>query len=283
MSNQFSPVVASGKHGSGGTFSIQSIDLHKLGARSSPIAVLDRFRVSGREFGPHPHAGFSAVTYVFEDSQTGLRSRDSLGNEIVMGPGGIVWTQAGGGVIHEELPAQIGRELHGLQVFVNLSSKNKLSAPQVLRLEKSQVPERHSEEGDRVRVVVGSFEATASPLVPAEPFTFLDMELRSRISWDLQNAHNALIYVLTGAVLVRTTGRAQEVDSEQAMAIHSSGGRVTFEAVRPAHLLVLSGAEIREPVVVHGPFIMNESSQINAALARYRAGAMGHLAPFSQS
>jgi hypothetical protein len=73
---------------------------------------------------------------VFEDSPGDLRSRDSLGNDVVTGPGGIVWTQAGSGLLHEETPADPDRELHGLQVFVNLSSNNKLAAPQMPRKER---------------------------------------------------------------------------------------------------------------------------------------------------
>jgi redox-sensitive bicupin YhaK (pirin superfamily) len=266
-------------------FSIQSIDLQELGQRASPVIVLDDFRVSGRPFPPHPHAGFSAITYVFEDSKGTLRSRTSLGNDVVVGPGGIIWTQAGSGVIHEELPADPDRELHGLQIFVNLSSKNKLAMPQVFQLEKSEAPEWCSDAGDRVRVVVGSLEGVSSPLVPSEPFTLLDVELRREVSFDLQNGHNALVYVLEGGVIVRADGREQKVEGEHAMAIHSSNGgsdgRVTFEAVHPPHFLILSGAEIGEPVLVHGPLIMNERSQIEAAFARYRAGEMGYLAALS--
>ena len=282
MAIHFSPVVASRADGNRGTFSIESIDLDDLGERVSPILLLHQFRVSGRPFPPHPHAGFSAVTYVFEDSQAGLRSRDSLGNDFTTGPGGLCWTQAGSGVIHEESPAETGRELHGLQVFVNLSSKHKLAAPQVLRLARSEVPEWRSAAGDRVRVVVGSFEGISSPLVPAEPFTLLDVKLRREISFGLQHAHNALVYVLEGAVLVRADGREQKVAGEHALALHGGDGRVTFEAVHPAHFLILSGAEIREPVIEDGTFIMNERSQIEAAMARYRAGEMGHLAPLSE-
>ena len=281
MSIQFSPVVAARAEGNGGTFFIKNIDLHELAERASPITVLHDFRVSGRPFRPHPHAGFSAVTYVFEDSQGSLRSRDSLGNDNVVGPGGIVWTQAGSGVIHEELPAQTDRELHGLQIFVNLSSKNKLAAPRVLRLETSEVPEWRSEVGDRVRVVVGSFEGVSSPLVPVEPFDLLDVELRREISFSLRNAHNALVYVLEGAILARTDGREQKVVGQNALALYGGGGHVTFEAVHPAHFLILSGAELREPALERGPFIMNERSQIEAAFARYRAGEMGRLAPLS--
>jgi pirin-like protein len=84
--------------------------VEQLGGLASPVLVFDDFRVRKLPFSPHPHAGFSAVTYVLEDSQRGLRSRTSLGNDIVVGPGGIVWTQAGRGVIHEEAPADADRE-----------------------------------------------------------------------------------------------------------------------------------------------------------------------------
>ena len=141
MSIHFSPVASAQTRDSGARFSVKAIDLHRFGDAATPVIVLDDFRVSGRPFPPHPHAGFSAVTYVFEDSPGGLRSRDSLGNDLVTGPGGIVWTQAGSGVMHEEVPADAIRELHGLQVFVNLSSKNKLVAPRLFRIDKGEVPE----------------------------------------------------------------------------------------------------------------------------------------------
>lgn len=279
MSIQFSPLLRAKTRGNSGTFSVTSVDLRELGERASPVTVLDDFRVRGQPFGPHPHAGFSAVTYVFEDSEGGLRSRDSLGNDIVMSPGGIVWTQAGRGVIHEELPALPDRALHGLQVFVNLSSKNKLTAPQVHQLAHSDVPEWRSDAGDRVRVVVGSFEGIVSPLVPAEPFTFLDVHLRRRIALDVENAHNVLMYVLRGSILVHADNREQKVPTEHAVALHGGSERVEIEAPQPAHLVILSGREIRERVIAGGSFIMNEPEQIEAAIARYRRGEMGQLAP----
>jgi redox-sensitive bicupin YhaK (pirin superfamily) len=282
MSTEISRPFASEKRGNG-TFSTQSIDLGDRLDQASPVVVLDDFRVSGRPFGPHPHAGFSAVTYVFEDSPGALRSRDSLGNDIVMGPGGIVWTQAGSGVIHEEVPADAARELHGLQVFVNLSAKNKLIEPRTLKLEKCEVPEWRGDGTDRVRVVVGSFQGLSSPLIPVEPFHLLDVALRNEIVFDLSRGHNAVVHVLEGEVRVRVDGRAQNVAARQAVVLSGNGGTVKFEAVRSAHFLVLSGAAIREPTLVHGPFIMNEPSQIHAAMERFRAGKMGHLEPLAET
>jgi redox-sensitive bicupin YhaK (pirin superfamily) len=283
MSIQFSPVLAAQAQRNGDAFSVRSIDLHELGKRASPVALLDEFRVRGRPFPPHPHAGFSAVTYVFEDSPGSLRSRTSLGNDVVVGPGGVVWTQAGRGVIHEEVPAETDRELHGLQIFVNLSSKNKLASPEVLCLAKSEVPARRSEAGDRVHVVAGSFLGVSSPLVPVEPFTLLDVWLRRELSFDLQKDHNALVYVVGGEVIVGGERDEQKLAGGQALALFGGSGRVTFKALYAAHFLILSGAEIREPVLVHGSFIMNEWWQIDAAVARYQAGDMGRLAPLPES
>jgi redox-sensitive bicupin YhaK (pirin superfamily) len=279
MAVEFSPVIPVQARGNGDTFSVKSLDLESLGRRVSPIAVLDEFRVRGRPFGPHPHAGFSAITYVLEDSPGGARSRDSLGNDILVGPGGIIWTQAGRGVIHDEMPAARDRELHGLQIFVNLSAKNKLIPPQVFQLARSEMREWRPATGDRVRVVVGSFEDLSSPLVPAEPFTFLDVDLRHEVAVTVPQGHNALIYVRRGTVLTRAGDLEQTVDAEHALAIRGSGASVKLQAVRDAHVIIFSGAEIHEPVLAEGPFIMNERLQIEAAVARYRAGEMGQLAP----
>ena len=231
MPIRFSPAVAVQQRLLPGFSSLLYVDLEQLGVAASPLAVLDDFRVPGLPFSPHPHAGFAAVTYVFEDSPGDLRSRASLGADLTVDPG--------------------------------------------------DVPEWRSDEGDRVRVVVGSFEGVSSPLDPAEPFTLLDAWLRGEIPVDLPDAHTMIVYVLTGSVAVRADGRQEKAAGGQALALtgRRGGGEVRLGASQPAHLLVLSGAEIREPVVTAGPFIMNEPSQIENAAARYRRGEMGHLAP----
>ena len=279
MSVQFSPVINAQPRRIPPFSALQYIDLVALGVYGSPLAVLDDFRVQELPFSAHPHAGFAAVTYVFEDSASGVRSRTSTGADLVVGAGGIVWTQAGSGVIHEEVPAERGRELHGLQLFVNLSSKNKLSAPRVLSVETNDVPDWSSHAGERVRVVVGSFDGVSSPLVPDEPFTMLDVILRRQISHSVEKAHNTVVYVLDGSLSVRAGSEQERVSRGQALALSGGRARVALEALRPAHFLILSGAEIAEPVVEEGPFIMNDRSQIEAAIARYHSGAMGGLSP----
>lgn len=122
-------------------------------------------------------------------------------------------------------------------------------------------------------------KSVASPLDPAEPLDLLDVALVSAIDFDLRDGHRALVYVRSGGVQVRAGGSEQSVPAGHAVVLHGGGGAVTFGTSDHAHFLVLSGAEIREPVVVDGPFIMNDRSQIEAAAARYRAGEMGRLGP----
>lgn len=276
MAIKSSPPSALHLRGNGSVFSVKSVDFRQLGD-VSPLAVVDDFRISRHIFSPHPHAGFSAVTYVFEDSKGDLRNRDSLGNDLVVGPGGIVWTQAGNGVIHEELPAVSGQELHGLQFFVNLSSAHKANPPRVWSLQGHEVPVWTDDDGQRVRVVVGKFRDVASPLIPDEPFTLLDAHVLDRISFHLPIAHNALIYVLDGSAIVRAEGYEQKAEGGHALALHGNGTTITVATVKRAHLLIMSGAEIREPMVMHGSFIMNDYTQVQDAMVRYQSGKMGIL------
>lgn len=279
MTATFSPVIASKPRSIPGFTSLQFVDLDELGVSGSPLSVLDDFRVNGLPFSPHPHAGFAAVTYVFEDSDGAARSRASSGVDLVVQPGGIAWTHAGSGIVHEEIPAEPGRELHGVQLFVNLSARNKLTDPQVLSLEPDEVPVWHSDTNGHVRVVVGRYGGVLSPLVPIEPFTLLDVTLHGELSFPAPDGHNAVIYVRTGGVVARVEGREAVLEHAHAVAVRGGNAVVSISASEPAQLLFLSGAAIDEPVVSEGPFIMNDVAQVNAAIRRYQRGEMGQLAP----
>ena len=277
MVTRVSDIVHARRHGSGNIFSVNTIDLAAMNGLGSPLALLDNFRVSGQPFGPHPHAGFSAITYVFEDSANALRSRDSLGNDLEIGPGGIVWLQAGRGAQHQEVPAVPGVELHGAQIYVNLSGRNKLAEPRTLYLLPGQVPEWHNDAGDRLRVLVGGYGNVISPLTPVEPYSILDADLVAGVAYPLGQGDNSVIYVLTGALEVRTGGQSHRLTKETAMAL-SGCGEVQLNAVGGrAHALLLSGPALQERVVSDGPFIMNDEAGIRGAWQRFHSGQMGVL------
>ena len=278
MTVHFSPVRQPHASRHGGIFSTNHLSSETFEGQSSPLEAMDHYRMSGPTFAPHPHAGFAAVAYVFEDSPGSMRNRDSMGNDFEVGPGAIVWTHAANGVIHEERPAVNGREIHGLQLFINLSAKNKLTVPQVFRLERDDVPEWRSEDGDRVRVVVGAFGMLRSPLEPVEPFTLLDVFLQRSITYDVQPGWNAVVYVVAGEVEVTVGDEARSLRATNALTLNGSG-QVRIQGSAGAQAVVLSGPAIDEPTLFYGPFIMNDRSQIQQAAERYQSGQMGHLPP----
>ncbi|WP_316384904.1 pirin-like C-terminal cupin domain-containing protein [Bradyrhizobium sp.] len=116
-------------------------------------------------------------------------------------------------------------------------------------------------------------------MVPIEPFTLLDVELRRHLTFDHPQGHVTLIYVATGDLAVSSEGGARHLAQRQAIAMHGDGARLSFAADELAHLVVMSAPEIREPVLIDGPFIMSSAEQIAAARVRYRSGGMGQLPP----
>jgi redox-sensitive bicupin YhaK (pirin superfamily) len=280
MNLVLSSVVSAEPASHGGHFAARRLDLRRLGNFTPPVMGFDHYRMSGPTFAPHPHAGFSAVSYVFEDSSGGLRNRDSLRHDLVIEPGAIVWTQAGSGVVHDEFPAQIGREVHGVQLFINLSRQNKSLEPRMLQLDAADVPVVKDVAGNRTRVLTGSFSGTKSPLEPTEPFDFLDVQLAHKWSMQVRSNRNLLIYVLSGAVDVCASEQVRELRPFQAVAGRCINSDVMHvKSAGPAHILVLSGTDPQESVAVYGPFIMNDEAQLSAAFERYRKGEMGRLIP----
>jgi redox-sensitive bicupin YhaK (pirin superfamily) len=133
----------------------------KLHAAIDPFLSVDHFRMSTPTFPPHPHAGFSAVTYLFADSETGFINHDSLGHRLEIAPSAVHWTQAAGGVMHEEFPRDPGKQAHGLQIFVNLAASQKHAAPSIMHAAATDIP-TFDLVGATARVVFGSYLGHAS-------------------------------------------------------------------------------------------------------------------------
>lgn len=275
----FSPLISPQSRGDGHALSVQSIDLLAAGIRKSPIILFDDFLVQGHPFGPHPHAGFSAVTYVFEDSPGRLRGVDSLGNDHVVGPGGIVWSQAANGMMHEEMLADPGLQLHGLQFFVNLGGANKTIPAQVFALNGDQVPVWTGSGGDTVYVVVGDYKGMSSPLRPAEPFCFLDIELSDGVEVELPKDWIGLIYSRYGATEITHAGGQITLPIGKAVALEGSGA-LRLETNGQARPLFFAAPIVNESIVQQGPFIMRNHAEIQAAIERFKRGEMGQLRPY---
>ena len=276
-----SPVITSetARHGS---FSASRFSLDRFGGLVDPVMGMDHYRMNAVTFAPHPHAGFSAISYLFEDSAGGLRNRDSLGNDFVVEPGGIVWTQAGSGVIHDELPAVVGQQVHGLQIFVNLKAANKERRPEVFLLKAEQVPVWRDGVGNSIRIAVGAYGELSSPIRPAEPFNFYDIEMApaGEVTLPITGGWNMMIYVTGGSVQVAgDSGRVLNAGDAVGVGVSENTADISILAKKASRIVVLSGAALREPVTQYGPFIMNTPAQIEAAVERYQRGDMGQLPP----
>lgn len=142
----------------------------------SPFLGVDHYWMNAPTFPPHQHAGMSAVSYLLLDSETGMNNRDSIGTHNLIQPGGLHWTTAGRGVVHEEVPAEPNKSVHGLQFFVALPPDKKNVSPFPLMLEPQDVPVIQ-QPGVKVRVPLGSYAGKVSPLTPPTEVTLLDISL----------------------------------------------------------------------------------------------------------
>ena len=134
-------------------FTAKSFRQNRFDGLMDPFVMLDHYTMSEPTFGAHPHAGMSAVSILFEDSEGRFNNRDSLGNDIDLMPGDLYWLKAGRGAVHDEAPRP-GSRTHGLQVFVNLPARMKHDAPASLHVASDTMPVVTA-DGVRVRVMLG--------------------------------------------------------------------------------------------------------------------------------
>jgi redox-sensitive bicupin YhaK (pirin superfamily) len=283
MNTRISPVVKAAKFNHGANFSVQRLDLERLGDLVYPVVGFDHFEIAGPTFAPHPHAGFSAVSYVFDDSPGALRNRDSLGHDVLVEPGDLLWTQAGNGVIHDEFPAKRGKVVHGLQLFVNVGRNNKHLAPQMFHAHVSDIPVFVDPRGNQTKVLTGSYAGMVSRIEPVEPFDLFDLNLRSQWDWQVAPGRSLMVYVLEGHVKVSTSSGTHALDRNEAIGLRNGDASLdlSISPAERAHLLVLSGTDPQEPLAIYGPFIMNTQRELEQAFDRYRNGDMGRLTPLA--
>ncbi len=248
-----------------------------LQRRLDPFLMLDAFGTDRAEdyiggFPNHPHRGFETVTYMIAGR---MRHRDSAGNEGLLDNGGVQWMTAGRGLTHSEMPEQEEGRMEGFQLWLNLASQDKLCDPGYTDIPSAQVPEVHS-DGRVVRVIAGQFDGTAGAMQrPRTEPTFLDIHLApgAAFSLPLAEAHNAFVYVYRGEA--RIGERAVPAQRMAILANTPGSDGISLQAGdTPTRLLLIAGQPLREPIVQHGPFVMNSQQQIFDAVADFRAGLM---------
>lgn len=261
--------------------SIAQLNHHLLMDYLDPYLMFDHFEMAQPFFPPHPHAGFSAVTYMFPESKNGFQNLDSLGDRHQIPPGAIHWTAAGRGVVHEEVPLERGVICHGLQIFINLHSSKKMMEPMIHHLDPQEVPLVKTITSE-VRVVVGSHEGKTSPLSPPTDVVLFDVWLQPGgvFKHSFLKKEIGFVYSIGGTVHIGNIGSCETLNEHQACGFGEDGEILQVAAQdHPVHFVVGAGVPLREPVVFYGPFCMNTKAQIEEALRNYQTGKMGSLTP----
>ena len=248
-------------------------------AQLDPFMGIDHAWMSAPTFPPHPHAGFSAVTYLFLDSETGIANRDSQGNRTLIEPGGLHWTAAGRGVVHEENPAVLGRTTHLLQIFINLPRDRQNAAPFALTLAPQDVPVVQR-PGARIRVPLGSFDGVQSPLTPPTDVTLLDITLEAGAELDLPVPAGQRAFFMPIFGSAELNGESFGLDDLGAPILPPATEATTHKLVaKPggAKVAVFIGEPLRQPILSNGPMAFASQESLAAATAAYQRGDMGRL------
>lgn len=261
------------------------------------LALLDPFihldQIGEVEYAPgepkgtpwHPHRGFETATYMMDGV---LRHQDSTGGGGVIADGGTQWMTAGQGILHIETPPEdvvaAGGLFHGLQLWINLPSRQKMVPPRYQDLAGDAVTLLSSGDGGAlVRVIAGELAGVAGPGSTHSPMTMIHATVApgARLVLPWPPSFNALTYVLSGDALV---GAERRPVTAGQLGVLGDGDLLVAEAAAtqggPGHsleLLVLGGQPIREPVAWWGPFVMNTNAEVQQAVDDFHAGKLGRI------
>jgi quercetin 2,3-dioxygenase len=274
-------------HWVGDGFPVRSLfSYDRMGAQHiSPFLMLDYagpFDFSAgrrpRGVGQHPHRGFETVTLVYQGE---LEHRDSTGGGGLIGAGDVQWMTAGAGIVHEEFHSQAFTEQGGVlemvQLWVNLPARDKSAPPAYQTLLAEAIPEVPlPDRAGGLRVVAGDYQGHRGPAKTFTPINVWDLRLRpgGAIRLPVPEGHTALLAVLSGTVLVNGSELVREPGL---VCFGREGDELHLEANNDAKLLLLSGEPIDEPVVGHGPFVMNSPDEVQQAFADFQRGKYGAL------
>lgn len=256
-----------------------------LAQHISPFLLLDHAgpaqfspTTERRGVGQHPHRGFETVTIVYDGE---VEHRDSTGSGGKIGPGDVQWMTAASGILHEEFHsegfAKTGGNLEMVQLWVNLPAKDKMADPGYQTILDSDIPSIPlKDEAGSLRLIAGEFAGHNGPARTFTPIDVWDVRLNGGklLTLDLHEGRNSALVVLRGTVQVN----GQEVVREGQLALFERDGRqISLEANHDAIVLLLSGEPIDEPIVGHGPFVMNSEQEIHQAFVDFQSGRFGRM------
>jgi len=261
-----------------------------------PFLMMDDFRndrpadyLAG--FPWHPHRGIETITYVLAGT---VEHGDSLGNRGTQGAGDVQWMTAGSGIMHQEMPSGDAQgRMHGFQLWANLPSSLKMTAPRYQDIKSAEIPEVVDDDGTRVRVIIGDFWGKTGPVdgIAAEP-RYLDISVppNTRKTFKVEVERHAFAYVFAGSgnfrgasdpmgVLTEKEVNGQEIHireqtGNRSLVLFDSGDEITVQAGEEGiRFLLVSGKPIKEPVAWYGPIVMNTQAELVQAVNELRDGS----------
>ena len=264
----------------GNGFEAQSFRAQEIGELMDPLVMVDHYVMTESTFGAHPHAGLSAVSLLFEDSEGLFRNHDSLVNDIDLCPGDLYWLKAGSGAVHDEYP-QANARTHGLQVFVNVPQSQRYEAPASLLVRTKDMPVINA-AAYRVKVALGESNGVTGASSPSIPMTILDGIIKSGGSFSHTSKPNRGIWVqaIEGNLEVIVREEVRSLAPGQSVALGANGGteiRLSNPSREEGQFVLFDGEHIGETYVQDGPFVMGSKEQIAEIKAAYETGGLGRI------
>ena len=246
----------------------------------SPVILLHHFDINMQpghndfDVPPHPHRGFMPITFMYEGA---VEHDDSLGNTKVIGDNEVQWINAARGIIHSEKTgkefSEKGGRFHGIQLWINLPASEKMKTPSYQPITKDEIV-LIEKEGVQFRLVSGKYDGKIGPAKSDVVTAMIRMKEGSDYSISLPESNNVILYVLEGGLDINDE---QPVKQHDLISFKHSNEKINLTAKSDCSLLLVSGDPINEPLVTHGPFVMNTQTEIMEAMRDYKNGKMGFL------
>ena len=236
---------------------------------------------SPRGVGEHPHRGFETVTIVYDGE---VSHRDSTGGGGTIGSGEVQWMTAGAGIIHEEFHSagysKTGGPFRMVQLWVNLPAKDKMTPAGYQAITRDTIP-TVTFDGGTARIIAGELNGTKGPARTFTPINLWDVRIDAdaEITLPLPEGHTSMIAVLSGHITIGDEGGDEGLGEAEIGRFSVEGEGVTLRADGASMILVMTGEPIDEPVVGHGPFVMNSMAEIRQAIDDFNSGRFGAMAP----
>ena len=246
----------------------------------SPVILLHHFDINMEpgdnnfDVPTHPHRGFMPITFMYEGA---VEHEDSLGNTKVIGDNEVQWINAARGIIHSEKTgkefSKKGGRFQGIQLWINLPASEKMKTPSYQPITKDEIV-LIEKEGVQFRLVSGRYEGKIGPADSNVLTVMIRMKAGSDYTLTLPKSNNALLYVLEGNLNINEEKATKRHDL---VYFKHEDGEIKITSESDCTLLLVSGDPIDEPLVTHGPFVMNTQTEIMEAMRDYQNGKMGFL------